>query len=96
MRHLQFSTLRLAKYSSSILLYYLHRPNANSLAPSCDSCKGWIVKTRWHCAKDLGEINLCVSCYDNVKKQNSKSVFTPFRITFNNRRGNRERDEGQL
>ncbi|GMH57068.1 hypothetical protein TrRE_jg1754, partial [Triparma retinervis] len=83
MRHLQFSTLRLAKYSSSILLYYLHRPHATSLAPSCDSCRGFIVKTRWHCAKDLGEINLCVQCYETVTKQNTKSVFTPFRITFN-------------
>ena len=54
--------------------------------------RGFIVKTRWHCAKDLGEINLCVSCYENVKKQNTKSVFTPFRITFNS--GNRKERRG--
>ncbi|GMH89283.1 hypothetical protein TrST_g941 [Triparma strigata] len=84
MRHLQFSTLRLAKFSSCILLYYLHRPTANSLAPCCDNCKNVITKTRWHCAKDLAEINLCVECYETLQKQNTKSVFTPFRITFNN------------
>jgi len=82
MRHLQFSTLRLAKFSSCILLYYLHRPNANSLAPCCDNCKNFITKTRWHCAKDLAEINLCVECYETLQKQNTSSVFTPFRITF--------------
>ena len=86
MRHLQFSTLRLAKYSSTILLYYLHRPSANSLAPCCDSCKEIITKTRWHAAQDLAEVNLCTPCYEKVKQQKTSKVFTPFRITFDMQR----------
>ena len=86
MRHLQFNTLRLAKYSSSILLYYLHRPDAPSLAPCCDNCKSIITKTRWHAAQDLAEVNLCTPCYEKVKQQKTSKVFTPFRITFDMQR----------
>ena len=91
MRHLQFSTLRLAKYSSTILLYYLHRPDANSLAPCCDNCKVCITKTRWHAAQDLAEVNLCTPCYEKVKGQNTSKVFTPFRITFDAEKSKRQR-----
>ena len=79
-KHFQFSSLRLAKYSSTMLLYYLHRPNANSLRPRCCNCQKAIRKTRWHCSKDLAEINLCCDCYTAIGPQSS-SQFTPFRCT---------------
>ena len=80
LRHFQFSTLRLAKHSSAMLLYYLHRPNANSLRPRCSNCMQAIRKTRWHCSKDLSEINLCCDCHDIIGP-NSSSQFTPYRCT---------------
>jgi len=80
MKHYQYSSLRLAKYSSTMLLYYLHRPNANSLRPRCSNCMQAIRKTRWHCSRDLSEINLCCDCYA-VIGPNSTSQFTPFRCT---------------
>mmetsp|Transcript_18452 Transcript_18452/g.26530 ORF Transcript_18452/g.26530 Transcript_18452/m.26530 type:complete len:1452 (+) Transcript_18452:168-4523(+) len=48
--HLQFDTLRRAKYSSAILLYQLHNQSRKNpgLVPSCTSCRGDIAGVRWH------------------------------------------------
>jgi len=47
-RNLEFDTLRRAKYSSFVLLYYLLNKNAPGLIPTCASCKSEIREVRWH------------------------------------------------
>mmetsp|Transcript_8175 Transcript_8175/g.20591 ORF Transcript_8175/g.20591 Transcript_8175/m.20591 type:complete len:1338 (-) Transcript_8175:215-4228(-) len=47
-RHLEFDTLRRAKYSTSMLLYHLHHLNAPGLSPICASCGTNIAGVRWH------------------------------------------------
>lgn len=47
-RHLEFDTLRHAKYSTAVLLYYLHNPDATGLVPSCTSCAQDTIDCRWH------------------------------------------------
>ena len=80
-KHLQFNTLRHSKYSTSLLLYYMHRPFAPSLQPRCDQCKNVILKTRWHAAiKGKEEQELCGACIV-TKNEKDQLLYTPFRIT---------------
>ena len=55
-RHLEFDTLRRAKYSSSVLLYHLHHHDAPGLVPSCTSCHTQISMVRWHRIGKVSEI----------------------------------------
>ena len=47
-RNLEFNTLRKAKHSTAVILYYLHNKNAPGLIPVCSSCKQDICHLRWH------------------------------------------------
>jgi len=47
-RHLEFDTLRKAKYSTAILLYHLHNPKAPGAEPTCTTCEQAIEDVRWH------------------------------------------------
>ena len=47
-RNLEFNTLRKAKHSTAVILYYLHNKNAPGLIPVCSSCKEDIRHLRWH------------------------------------------------
>uniref|UniRef100_A0AA85KJY4 histone acetyltransferase n=1 Tax=Trichobilharzia regenti TaxID=157069 RepID=A0AA85KJY4_TRIRE len=60
-RHLEFSSLRRAKYSSMVLLYELHMELRQSFMYNCNVC-GAQIETRWHC-NDCEEYDLCSRCY---------------------------------
>jgi hypothetical protein len=47
-RNLEFNTLRKAKHSTAVILYYLHNKNAPGLIPVCSACKQDICHLRWH------------------------------------------------
>jgi hypothetical protein len=47
-RNFQFDTLRRAKYSTAMLLYYLHNPQSSGLIPKCSKCQSSIRDVRWH------------------------------------------------
>jgi hypothetical protein len=96
-KHLQFDSLRRAKHSSMMLLYYLHNQDCSSLVPVCSCCGGQLRDVRWHC--DLcPNLDFCASCYDSgytdeggaqCKNHTSTSIsnihehlLTPFRVTF--------------
>ena len=46
--NLQFDSVRRAKYSTAMLLYYLLNPESSGVLPACSSCKGDIANVRWH------------------------------------------------
>jgi len=50
-RNFQFDTIRRAKYSTAMLLYYLKNPKAPGLIPTCTSCQKDIKQVRWHRVK---------------------------------------------
>ncbi|VDP85670.1 unnamed protein product [Echinostoma caproni] len=60
-RHLEFSSLRRAKYSTMVLLYELHMELRQSFMYNCNVC-GAQIETRWHC-NDCEEYDLCSRCY---------------------------------
>jgi len=47
-RNFQFDTLRRAKYSTAMLIYYLRNPGVPGLIPNCTACHSEITKVRWH------------------------------------------------
>lgn len=46
--NLEFDTLRHAKYSTAVLLYYLHNDDAPGIVPRCSGCDEEIKSVRWH------------------------------------------------
>uniref|UniRef100_A0A7S0KXM4 histone acetyltransferase n=1 Tax=Asterionellopsis glacialis TaxID=33640 RepID=A0A7S0KXM4_9STRA len=47
-RKFEFDTLRRAKYSTAMLLYYIQNADAPGLVPRCSSCTHKIRDVRWH------------------------------------------------
>jgi len=47
-RNFQFDTIRRAKYSTAMLIYYLQNPHAPGLIPTCTKCQTNITDVRWH------------------------------------------------
>jgi len=45
--NLQFDTIRRAKYSTAMLLYYLQNPDTSGIIPICFHCNGDITDVRW-------------------------------------------------
>ncbi|VDL59849.1 unnamed protein product [Hymenolepis diminuta] len=60
-KHLEFSSLRRAKYSTLVMLYELHNEGKQSFLYTCNVCKDQI-ETRWHC-NECDEYDLCNLCY---------------------------------
>ncbi|TPP62652.1 CREB-binding protein 1 (SmCBP1), partial [Fasciola gigantica] len=60
-RHLEFSSLRRAKFSTMVLLYELHMELRQSFMYNCNVC-GAQIETRWHC-NECEEYDLCSRCY---------------------------------
>jgi len=81
-RHLQFDSLRRAKYSSLTLLYHLHHPYKPSLRPKCDDCGIFIQGVRWRV--DPLEMNLCASCVEERYGAgiDTEENITPIRVSF--------------
>lgn len=78
-KHYQFDTLRRAKHSSLMLLYYLQHPFSDHVRVSCTICKNLIKGgTRWHCI-ECSDFDICPSCHKNSKHIH---ILSPFRLTF--------------
>ena len=54
-RNFQFDTLRRAKHSTAMLLFYVHNPDAAGLVPVCSKCSKCILHIRWHRIKRPAE-----------------------------------------
>jgi hypothetical protein len=72
--HYQFDSLRRAKYSSLMMLYYLHNPSDQTYRPTCSSCSSFISELRWHCEicpheRPGTHYELCRNCKDKLSKQ---------------------------
>ncbi|KAK4470612.1 hypothetical protein MN116_006149 [Schistosoma mekongi] len=61
-KHLEFSSLRRAKYSTLVMLYELHNENRQPLMYTCNVCSAQL-ETPWHC-KQCIEYDLCPRCYE--------------------------------
>jgi E1A/CREB-binding protein len=59
-RHLQFDSLRRAKYGTAMLLYHLHFPS-HSLDAHCSGCGEILEGLRWHCAT-CTDYDVCGAC----------------------------------
>merc|ERR1712106_253689 len=60
-RHLEFSSLRRAKYSTMCMLYELHNQGQERFVYTCNSCKTH-VETRYHC-QECDDYDLCTTCF---------------------------------
>lgn len=60
-RHLEFSSLRRAKYSTMIMMYELHNQGQDRFVYTCNHCKTH-VETRYHC-QECDDFDLCTSCF---------------------------------
>ena len=82
-RHYQFDTLRRAKHSSMMVLYYLQHPYAKCIRPLCSECGNAIVDVRWHCSDGCANHDICQTCYDDPNITHcSDHKLIPFRVTF--------------
>ncbi|KAK3871159.1 hypothetical protein Pcinc_023685 [Petrolisthes cinctipes] len=70
-RHLEFSSLRRAKYSTMVMMYELHNQGQDRFVYTCNHCKAH-VETRYHC-QECDYLNLCTSCF-KAEGHNHKMV----------------------
>ncbi|KAA3672413.1 E1A/CREB-binding protein [Paragonimus westermani] len=64
-KHLEFSSIRRANYSTLVMLYELHNENRQPLMYTCNVCSAQL-ETPWHC-KVCVEYDLCPRCYETEK-----------------------------
>ncbi|KAG5450308.1 Histone lysine acetyltransferase crebbp [Clonorchis sinensis] len=64
-KHLEFSSVRRAKYSTLVMLYELHTENRQPLMYTCNMCNVQL-ETPWHCRQCV-EYDLCPRCYETEK-----------------------------
>ncbi|KAF5888881.1 histone acetyltransferase [Clarias magur] len=60
-KHLEFSSLRRAKWSSMCMLVELHNQSQDRFVYTCNECKHH-VETRFHCTV-CEDYDLCITCY---------------------------------
>jgi len=84
LRHYQFDSLRRAKYSTSMILYHLHNPDAPGLDAICTQCSKCINEVRWHCTKTGTKKDICVSCFSSVNGKDQEN-YIPVPVTLGNR-----------
>ncbi|KAL3315451.1 hypothetical protein Ciccas_005917 [Cichlidogyrus casuarinus] len=66
-KHLEFSSLRRAKFSTMAILYELHNEGKQAFIYNCNVCQSQIVTgTRWHC-NECEEFDLCAKCYEEQR-----------------------------
>ncbi|XP_053577371.1 histone acetyltransferase p300 isoform X2 [Bombina bombina] len=68
-KHLEFSSLRRAKWSTMCMLVELHTQSQDRFVYTCNECKHH-VETRWHCTV-CEDYDLCITCY-NTKTHEHK------------------------
>ncbi|XP_028935153.1 histone acetyltransferase p300 isoform X2 [Ornithorhynchus anatinus] len=68
-KHLEFSSLRRAQWSTMCMLVELHTQSQDRFVYTCNECKHH-VETRWHCTV-CEDYDLCITCY-NTKKHDHK------------------------
>uniref|UniRef100_A0A672M223 histone acetyltransferase n=1 Tax=Sinocyclocheilus grahami TaxID=75366 RepID=A0A672M223_SINGR len=68
-KHLEFSSLRRAKWSSMCMLVELHNQSQDRFVYTCNECKHH-VETRFHCTV-CEDYDLCITCY-NIKGHEHK------------------------
>lgn len=72
----QYDTLRRAKYSSMMVLYYLHNPTAPAFVPTCSNCTLYIETGQgWRC-NICPDFELCNSCYEQGDRVNHPHQLT--------------------
>jgi hypothetical protein len=81
-RNLQFDTLRRAKYSTAVLLYHLHNPEAPGVVPCCSACGGHTGDVRWH---KLGKVieqkrSVAAATPAHMQKKSEHMHFSPEEI----------------
>lgn len=81
---MQFDSLRRAKHSSTLLLYHLHNPRAESLRVACSHCARDVRRVRWMCQTCV-DYCICRDCA-RVVAAIHPHLLTPYRITFMRRR----------
>ncbi|XP_072276283.1 histone acetyltransferase p300 isoform X2 [Pyxicephalus adspersus] len=60
-KHLEFSSMRRAKWSTMCMLVELHTQSQDRFVYTCNECKHH-VETRWHCTV-CEDYDLCITCY---------------------------------
>ncbi|XP_078274123.1 CREB-binding protein-like isoform X7 [Rhinoraja longicauda] len=70
-KHLEFSSVRRAKWSTMCMLVELHNQGQDRFVYTCNECKHH-VETRWHCTV-CEDYDLCVNCH-NIKGHEHKMV----------------------
>uniref|UniRef100_A0A672TQW5 histone acetyltransferase n=1 Tax=Strigops habroptila TaxID=2489341 RepID=A0A672TQW5_STRHB len=68
-KHLEFSSLRRAQWSTMCMLVELHTQSQDRFVYTCNECKHH-VETRWHCTV-CEDYDLCITCY-NTKNHDHK------------------------
>uniref|UniRef100_H3AHW2 histone acetyltransferase n=1 Tax=Latimeria chalumnae TaxID=7897 RepID=H3AHW2_LATCH len=68
-KHLEFSSLRRAKWSTMCMLVELHTQSQDRFVYTCNECKHH-VETRYHCTV-CEDYDLCITCY-NTKSHEHK------------------------
>ncbi|XP_075038885.1 histone acetyltransferase p300 isoform X2 [Mixophyes fleayi] len=68
-KHLEFSSLRRALWSTMCMLVELHTQSQDRFVYTCNECKHH-VETRWHCTV-CEDYDLCITCY-NTKTHEHK------------------------
>ncbi|KAI0986114.1 hypothetical protein GJ496_007518 [Pomphorhynchus laevis] len=63
-RHLEFSSLRRAKYSTMAFLYEIHQQGSDRFVYTCNKCKSH-VEVRYHCTI-CEDYDLCGVCHQSV------------------------------
>ncbi|XP_035380966.1 histone acetyltransferase p300 [Electrophorus electricus] len=61
-KHLEFSSLRRAKWSTMCMLVELHNQSQDRFVYTCNECRHH-VETRWHCTV-CEDYDLCITCYN--------------------------------
>ncbi|XP_028990766.1 histone acetyltransferase p300 isoform X3 [Betta splendens] len=62
-KHLEFSSLRRSKWSSTCMLVELHNQSQDRFVYTCNECKHH-VETRFHCTV-CEDYDLCITCYNS-------------------------------
>ncbi|MGH0176363.1 UNVERIFIED_CONTAM: hypothetical protein FKN15_072185 [Acipenser sinensis] len=66
-KHLEFSSLRRAKWSSMCMLVELHNQSQDRFVYTCNECKHH-VETRFHCTV-CEDYDLCITCYSTKRHE---------------------------